>query len=141
MQVVSEKNSYILTHDFEIDDIETFIEKIIYFVSVSGIPQDNWLTKQEVLFLVATVIIVNKNLTYTSGEAIKIYKRIYNLKRQSDIASMLRRLENKTWVRFDKAQKRITLNRLLQFNLEKHKFEINLTFNFEADRRDMATSS
>lgn len=107
---------------------EDKIEKTINVYQAIFHKIEDWLTKQEKRFFIATIIIANKNLKYNSVEAKRIYQDVFNLKRQSDIRGYLKILEGKNFLRADKKTKKINLNEF--FIMEPSSEEIRISLNF-----------
>lgn len=133
MQLVKDKNYTELSGDVLCRDIEDIIELMVNYYQSTFKNIDEWLTKQERRFFVACVIISNKNLSYLSNEAIRIFERIFNLRRISDIRGYLRELERKNWLSSSIKNKKINLIEFFKFELDSQfvKFDINLKFNHD----------
>lgn len=131
MQLVKEGKYTEIVGDINLSKVEDIINFMIdYYQSTFITNKDNWLTKRERSFFVACVIISNKGFKYTSPEAKKIYKNIFNLRRQSDVRGYLSDLEEKGFLLSDVNTKIIRLPEFFKFNIEEQKVKIDITLNY-----------
>jgi hypothetical protein len=132
MQLVKEGKYTEIVGDINLSRVEDIITFMIdYYQSTFIINKDNWLTKRERSFFVACVIISNKGYKYTSPEAKKIYKELFNLRRQSDVRGYLSDLEDKGFLKSNVNNKIITLPEFFKFNIDEQRVKIDITLNYK----------
>lgn len=132
MQLVKEGKYTEVVGDINLSRVEDIITFMIdYYQSTFIVNKDNWLTKRERGFFVACVIISNNGYKYTSPEAKKIYKEVFNLRRQSDVRGYLVDLEEKGFLLSNVNTKYITLPEFFKFNIDEQKVKIDITLNYK----------
>ena len=116
--------------DINLSDVEDIIHFMINYYQSTFIDRANWLTKQERSFFIASVIISNRGLKYTSAEAKRIYREKFNLRRQSDVRGYLVDLEEKGFLKSNVNSKEIYLPEFFKFDLSEQKVKIDITLNY-----------
>lgn len=133
MQLAKEGKTIEILGGRDILGIEDMITFMVYFYQSTLLDREDWLTKQETQFFIATVMIANKGIKYTSPEAKRILKDIFNLRRQSDVRGYLIRMEEKGWLRSNKRDKSIQLLEFFKMDLEEVELSLNVQLNFKND--------
>lgn len=131
MKLIKEKSYTELEGTQVAEDLLDLIGRMIDFYSAIFVHRDNWCTKQEKLFLIACIIIGNKKLRYTSDEATEIFKNVFNLRRQSDVRGIMRRLEENNWILSDKETKQIKLLEFFKIDLNQQNVKFNIELKLE----------
>ena len=130
IDLIKENNVTEIVGSFDKLGDERFIEYLTNMYQSLFLPMERWLTKQEKLFFIATVMVSEKGLKYTSGEAKSIYESVFNLKRQSDVRGYLNTLEEKGYLVSNKSTKKIKLATYFEENLSVG----SISYNFKVNR-------
>ncbi len=131
IELVKDGSNTELTSNIELSSLEDVISTMIDFYQAVFVHPDNWLTKQERKFFVACVMISNLKLKYTSSRAKRIFKEVFNLKRQSDVRGYLGDLEQKGILTSNVRTKDIEIHEFFKFDLTAQKLRLEVTLNYE----------
>jgi len=134
MQLVKEGVLTEVTGSFDLTSLEDVISLMINYYQSTFIHVEDWLTKQERRFFTACVIISNQGLRYTSNESKRIFKNIFNLRRQSDVRGYLSDLEDKGFLLSDVNTKLIQLPEFFKFDLNTQVVKFDIMLNFKNDK-------
>lgn len=125
VKLVKDKNFTGMEGELSLN-LTDMIGKMIDFYSTILMDRDKWCTKQERQFLIASIIIGNKDIRYTSAEAFSIYKEVFNIRRQSDVRGLMKRLEENAWLVGNKDTKKIQLLEFFKMNIDSTNVNFNI---------------
>lgn len=115
-------------------DLESYIEQIVDMVTVTDALPEEWLTKTEKRFLVATAILTCDGVTNPiSNLAVQIYKKYFNYQVDRKVINKyLTALVKKGWIEYDIQDKYVKVP-LICRDLGKEKDSMEFTIKIEYD--------
>lgn len=134
MQLIKEGKYTEIAGNINLSKVEDVIDYMINYYQSTFVKKEDWLTKRERGFFIPSVIISNKGLKYTSSEAKKIYKEMFNLRRQSDVRGYLGDLEDKHFLKSNVNTKKIELVEFFKFDLDSQQIKVDITINYNYDQ-------
>lgn len=121
----------------QFDNLEIYIRKIIDIYSSVEIKRGWWLTEREKDFLVATIIMVNSEITNPiSTQGVAIYEKYFNNKvTKKTINVYLTNLQGKKWLKYDVGGRYVKLPIIFYGIQENDSFEFKINMSHEAFAR------
>lgn len=115
-------------------DIATYLSMLIDVFAATSLKRDNWLSKTEKDFYIATIVHLNSGYTNPiSEESVQIYRQYF--KESCDkikISDYLNRLRTKKWLKYDKNTKIVEIPLIfMNIGLDKDVFDFNIRLSYE----------
>lgn len=115
-------------------DIRRYIGMLIDVYAATSVKRENWLSKTERAFYIATIIHVNAGYTNPiCDESVQIYKEFFNEKvTKVKISDYINRVRNRKWVKYEKDDKVVEIPEIFKnINLTSDIYDFNLRFSYE----------